>query len=71
MRLPVLAVVARATAAVHAAMTEPGAIVLPHVLKYSAPAITRRLAQLALRARLAAMPCRRLSSTSGSAPGSA
>jgi alcohol dehydrogenase len=28
------------------------AIVLPHVLKYSAPAITRRLAQLALRARL-------------------
>lgn len=28
------------------------AIVLPHVLKYSAPAITGRLAQLALRARL-------------------
>lgn len=28
------------------------AIVLPHVLKYSAPVITRRLAQLALRARL-------------------
>jgi alcohol dehydrogenase class IV len=28
------------------------AIVLPHVLKYSAPAITERLAQLAVRARL-------------------